>query len=406
MNAQDSLGSLTKIKFIGNGKFSEVYLANSKFGKLVVKETTLSHDYIGFQNEFIKEVDMLIKFKQIPFVLDLLGVNYNVNTRKAEMFLECMDSDLNQWYNYRPMFLDRIKELPNLIFSIGKTIAVINKNGFCHNDIKDNNILVKIQNGSVIFKLSDFGKSIFVDNYYKNYGGVDDYTSPWHRNILSNECWAFAVCCTELILGKRMFHSNNRNSIINSYLTAPYCFDIYSFLRDNLPNPSLVDKIPDIYWNCFKHIFNNNLDNANMEYCLNSIGVTINDTIANVVRDQLIIVNHDINIGSHNDSINHYIEKISKKFYDNYNLKNLYCKLYSNLMKYFFTQLDHNTKQQLFSILSPIDGIYYSEVGYITLLGKKAEYLERFQMDENGNKLFHVWQNAFLQRVDHQIIIF
>jgi len=205
-----------------------------------------------------------------------------------------------------------------------------------------------------------------------------------------------------MLIGKRMFYNGNRSYILALYCNGKNSFDIKSFIESMLPDKRLVNTIPDIYWKCFIPVFSG--ISINMEGCLNNCGYYIDNSICSEITSNFIRLSPGTDLGIHNDSINHYGQKIERKFRDNYYYSVFYSKAYHQLMTYFFT-LPNKDGNIILNILSPIDGYYYSEVGYITLLGEKADYLERFITSNNKNS-FLQWQSAFLQILNHQIYVF
>lgn len=235
---------------VGEGTYGTVSLYDTPQGKLIIKKTKLDERSLGYAVDFLTEIDMLLKLRAMSNVVKLYDMCFDIYGKKGYIVMEPLTTDLKRWY--RTVSIEtRITHLSDLIRGVGGTLAVMNSFTLIHNDIKPNNILVRVAGDELMFKLSDFGKSARVTPETV-YGGIDTYVPPGTRhNVYFVEYWAFLIVLMETIIGKRL----NKISLSSSIEMSAYYklmvidnkFPIKKILQDNLSGEQYA-LIPDIFW--------------------------------------------------------------------------------------------------------------------------------------------------------------
>lgn len=241
-----------KLQTLGSGTFGQVSLCSTLHGDYVSKETKIDDKSIGYPPDFLTEIDVLLKFRKLPSIIKIQGLNFEMEQRKARILLEVMSCNLSDWCKNNS-FSDRVKVLPQLIKEIGGSLAVIHFFQFVHNDIKTNNILVDTTSGVPKFKIADFGKSLRVRDEEKTiYGGIEKYKPPTHRNIYESEYWAFMIVLSEVILGSRLVTTttvgnDERNTEFYRKNSDTKGFQLRRLLETKL-KPNQAAEIPEEFW--------------------------------------------------------------------------------------------------------------------------------------------------------------
>ncbi len=121
-----------KIQTLGAGTFGQVSLCSTSHGDYVSKETKIDDKSIGYPPDFLTEIDVMLKFRQLPSILKIQGLNFELDQKKARILLEVMSCNLSDWCRNNS-FSNRIKVIPQLIKEIGGTLAVLHFFQFAHN---------------------------------------------------------------------------------------------------------------------------------------------------------------------------------------------------------------------------------------------------------------------------------
>ena len=109
----DFINGLTEIRELGKGSHGSVYLMQSANGqKYAIKRQKIkvNSNNPGLRREIILDADALVRLKDVPEVIDLVGICYG--QKYASIIIEAMDSDLHNFYALK---MERIKDTPNLL---------------------------------------------------------------------------------------------------------------------------------------------------------------------------------------------------------------------------------------------------------------------------------------------------
>lgn len=352
------LAQSKRVKHLGSGTFGDVYLYDTPDGLHVVKECR--HKSLGYPSDFLAELDALTKFGCIPSVIGLVGACFPKD-KKGYIILERMDCTLSQWYRKTPYY-ERVRYIRDIIESIGGALGIMHHYGFVHNDIKTNNILVRRTRHGYVFKLSDLGSAMYVEDMYTRYSGISRYRPPVERDVYSSECWAFMVCLVEVLVGKRVqLHDSHLEDYLRTVLT-----------------PEEIADIPADFWSFVRPILSGR--RVDMPMCLGRLDPVL---IAKVRKS----ISWEVPIHP-KFSI---VEDEYRKRHERTGTMATYRKFVRLLNKFLAIMGDE---------LEPIDIKYYAEVAFIICARSKADmaYFRDVQM-------LLVFQRAFIARVGYQTVV-
>lgn len=376
--AEDFEEKITEIRKLGEGFFGKVSLYQTPIGLAVIKKTKLVDDSLGYPPDLLNEIDMLIKFKSLPNIVQIRGAHLNLHNRSGYIILEPLDTSLDKWVK-QTKFEDRIRFLPKLITEIGVTLAILHKFCLVHNDIKSNNILIKLEEGVPTFKLADFGKSKHIINKNSPYGGIFKYCPPHHHNIFHSEYWAFMICLLDAVLGLQKIKSTSSKvkSFWAKYLNKED-LDLETFLKHKL-GLQKFNKIPESFWDFIKPVREGSmfigagLDAINYRFNMNTLSPVL-ETVSRIQKDHPLF-----------DLIR---SQFSLKFKGN---SSGFAKFRFLLNKFLaLTKLEE--KNEIFQ---------WAEVAYVIVVKWDAKKLKWFKNQEE----FLAKQREFLEKVGYQTMI-
>ena len=370
------------IEKLGEGTFGTVGLHQTCYGHRVIKATKISDESLGYPHDFINEVDMLMKLRDISSVVALKGVFFEDKKRKGYIHLEPMDTNLSKWSRRVP-FSVRITHLMTLISSIGGTLAIMHHYGLIHNDIKANNILLSNTSSGPIFKLADFGKAKCIISSSGSYGCIDRYKAPFDLNLYKAEFWAFMITLVEVIIGERLL---DRTSVTEFYQDnlkikgTGIKFDLRGFLSKKL-RKNEFQMIPQFFWDFVDPLISNQI--TDITSSLQRIGINITDSCLAEVGKNI----------SRSGLVHPSFKKIEREFKKRINdmdMSKHYYRFHNLINKFLYSvgiEFDDLTLRQ------------YAEVALTMVIKRNVDYLRYFQ----DQKLFLVYQRAFLITMGHQV---
>ena len=201
--------ALKKIKTIGEGSFSEVYLIRSQktqreyaLKKIQIKKSNLKIDKILQEVNILKELDH-------PNIISFKGAFISNDDKYLNIITEYVnqgDFEKKIQTNYKDKKYFEEEDILNWLFQACLALKYLHENCIIHRDIKPSNIYLMENN---IIKLGDFGLS-------KN-------ISPFHRTKTLAGSPVYAA--PELIKELEEIENNNNNIKFKSY---SYEIDIWS----------------------------------------------------------------------------------------------------------------------------------------------------------------------------------
>lgn len=153
VSIKNGQGSISyKIKSIGGGSYADVFkYKDEHYNKYFVikkaKSNLREDEYERFRLEFQE-----IKKLKSPYIIEV----YNFDEDNRQYTMEHMDMTLEKYILENNNKLD-IKDRVNIVGQILKAINYIHSKNILHRDISTKNVLIKIYEGVVVIKISDFG---------------------------------------------------------------------------------------------------------------------------------------------------------------------------------------------------------------------------------------------------------
>lgn len=147
------------IKKIGQGAFSQVYLALDIIYKKMVAVKFLKKKYKNIDEvKLLPEFQCLVQVRGHPCIITLLDVYIDPNTFRTAMIFELMNMNLLELLQNQGEGFDETTSLI-LIFQLLKAVEFIHYKGIFHRDIKPENCMVN--KDTFELKLCDFGSTKF-----------------------------------------------------------------------------------------------------------------------------------------------------------------------------------------------------------------------------------------------------
>ena len=233
------LNDLKFVKFLGKGKFGNVYLVHNNkniYAIKAVSRITVNYQKILAQY-FVNERRIMLKIDH-PFIIKM------VKTLKNENFCFFLIEYINGIslenqikINIKQNKLNNIEETKFYSAQILLTIDYLHNKYISHRDIKPNNIMID-SNGYL--KLIDFGTSKLLNkDYTSTVIGTPHYIAP---EILkgkgysySCDYWSIGVTIFEIFYGKFPFGNKAKDvlSIYNETMNLPLTFPIIKNNNNN-----------------------------------------------------------------------------------------------------------------------------------------------------------------------------
>ena len=228
-----SLDNLKMIKFLGKGKFGNVYLVHNNKNVYAIK--AVSRIAVNKQkmlaNYFVNERRIMLTIDH-PFIVKM------VKTLKNEYFcfflIEYINGTTLEEHlkkNRQVHNIHNIEETKFYIASLLITIDYLHNKMIAHRDIKPNNIMI---DGNGYLKLIDFGTAKVCKDYTSTVIGTPHYIAPeilkGKGYSMSCDYWSIGVTLFEIFYGKFPF-GNDAKDIIEIYketVNQPLIFPINS----------------------------------------------------------------------------------------------------------------------------------------------------------------------------------
>ena len=240
-----SLDNLKYIKFLGKGKFGNVYLVHNNKNVYAIK--AVSRISVNKQkilaHYFVNERRIMLTIDH-PFIVKM------VKTLKNDYFcfflIEYINGISLEDYLKKNIQLSKIYNIEETKFysaSILLTIDYLHNKMIAHRDIKPNNIMID-SNGYL--KLIDFGTSKVCIDYTSTVIGTPHYIAPeilkGKGYSISCDYWSIGITIYQLFYGKFPFGNNAKDIIdiyketVNQQLYFPYNTSYYTDINNLISN--------------------------------------------------------------------------------------------------------------------------------------------------------------------------
>nr|QBK93705.1 MAG: putative serine/threonine protein kinase [Pithovirus LCPAC406] len=168
------------------GKYSKVYIEN---------------DFAIKTPSDIRELDILVKLRDHPFVVKVLGINkYSFISNRLEIILEKADMDGMDYISSH-----NLKSRKRIVLQLIIGVEFMHSKGIVHGDIKPNNLLW-FKNTETM-KIADFGSASIDGMTTGSY--TKRYRAPKNNNeqsIMSQDIWSMGATVFEFVTGEEFTH--------------------------------------------------------------------------------------------------------------------------------------------------------------------------------------------------------
>lgn len=297
------LSSFKSIDTLGKGAFGEVKSYNTGKRVVAIKKISMKEGR-GVPLTLLMELDMMRKFSSLNSVVDIYGISMDSIRKTGDRFgyiiMEKLDTDLMNWL-LRTNFKNRMSELHSIIRRVGGTLAVMHRYGIVHNDFKNNNVLISFSRDGMRYKLTDFGKSRYVDSRYMYYDGLEIDSPPYTCDVFHSEYYAFVVNMIKVIDHDRII-SGKKEDFYNKYrMKEGICKQLFKGVKtDFIDFPLYLSEIlssdeynaiPDFFWKFITPLV---LDKeSTIEDGLREIGIGLSKEVLDMVNGSIAKVRTD-----------------------------------------------------------------------------------------------------------------
>ncbi len=159
---------IQKLKTLGEGSYSKVYKV--RYSSSMIYAMKKGHkEQEGLSFSYIREISILTVTNH-KNIISLKGINPD----NEQLFMECMNMDLNTYIHDNPSQNIQIKITKDLC----EGLAYLHDLGIMHRDIKPGNILISGVNDNITAKYADFGISRMITSGKNISDGV---CTLWYR---------------------------------------------------------------------------------------------------------------------------------------------------------------------------------------------------------------------------------
>ncbi|CAD8043242.1 unnamed protein product [Paramecium primaurelia] len=234
-------------KFLGKGKFSDVYQAQDKQSKIIVALKVIPKATIqkyGMEKQLANEIKIQ-GYLDHPNILKLFG--YFQEWSKVVLILEyATDGELFKLLKKQPKKRFSEQTVSGYIRQIIEGIGYMHSKNIIHRDIKPENILITHS----LLKIADMGLSTYnpTNQVRQSFCGTVDYMSPeiaagrdYDHTV---DLWAIGILAFELCTGETPFYEKKKEDTMNKIIYSG--FEFPNFISEECKNfvRALVQKDP------------------------------------------------------------------------------------------------------------------------------------------------------------------
>ncbi|CAD8137485.1 unnamed protein product [Paramecium octaurelia] len=217
-------------KFLGKGKFSDVYQAQDKQTKVIVALKVIPKAILqkyGMEKQLSNEIK-LQGYMDHPNILKLYG--YFQEWSKVVLILEyATDGELFKLLKKQPKKKFTEQTVSGYIRQIIEGIGYMHSKNIIHRDIKPENILITHS----LLKIADMGLSTYnpTNQVRQSFCGTVDYMSPeiaagrdYDHTV---DIWAIGILAYELCTGETPFYEKKKEDTMNKIIYSNFEFPNY-----------------------------------------------------------------------------------------------------------------------------------------------------------------------------------
>ena len=232
------------VKVLGRGAYNTVYEINNDYALRLSSYNKIDEKI--FENELngLKLQYEVNGCENIAKIYSYGTITYNITEKKKKTLAYAIMDNLKGKYLFTYIYENKgdfdkpdDDEIKQIIYKILIALQCMYKKGFCHNDIKLENIMLKTKNNFSTVKLIDFGFMEKCPNPSDktNLKGTPDYI---HYKYITEkgkspkvDMWALGITCLELLLGNK-FKLKNITQYSDINRIAPQYDENYKYIND------------------------------------------------------------------------------------------------------------------------------------------------------------------------------
>jgi serine/threonine-protein kinase len=220
------LDQFTIVREIGQGAFSDVFLAEDSTGRQVVLKCpheTIMGDVSTF-DRFRRELD-ISRHLHHPGIQRSL--EFTTDRSRPYMVMEYVEGETLRAYLHREKRLS-VDQAVDFGRQLASAMAYAHSQGVFHRDLKPENVLVTPEGRLVV---TDFGVALMAGarrltwRWFSTALGTPDYMSPEQiqgkRGDARTDVYAIGVILFEMLAGRVPWEGDNALSVMSQHLNAP-----------------------------------------------------------------------------------------------------------------------------------------------------------------------------------------
>lgn len=217
----------TAVKKLGHGRFSNCWevidgtldesvqkLQNNNAFALKVQKS--KKEYTETAEDEIKIFESLESMEYEDNVVKLIN-NFKHDDKTGThvcMVLDKMDMNLLDLLEKKHEYGMPIPLVKEIIRQILQGLQFLKNNEVIHTDMKPENILLKVENSTIVVKIGDLGNACWTYKHFTDQIGTTEYRSPEAIINADYDCatdvWALACITFELLTGDYLFDPHSR----------------------------------------------------------------------------------------------------------------------------------------------------------------------------------------------------
>ncbi|CAD8051861.1 unnamed protein product [Paramecium primaurelia] len=234
-------------KKIGEGQCGKIFDCISKKNNTLKLCAKIININIKNEKFCLREKDISERIKNNqdnPNLVSVFHVEFIPDQKLFIIIMEKCDSNLHVYWEQKKKFNDN--EIRQFILQFLHGYEVLYSQNIIHKDIKPENILIKYQNGNIIFKIGDFGLAKVYKNNQIEYdvsrNGTPAYAAPEVSTIMVDQ-----EVHQQLMEIKNIMHAKSQIDIYSLGII------LYQMIFGKFPFQLSISSIKDFFFNIKKN---------------------------------------------------------------------------------------------------------------------------------------------------------